>query len=59
MRYVTDGAQQGNPADKNINGIFVDAISITAGGQTVFSDGAEAGANGWTLDSSSQWAPTR
>jgi immune inhibitor A len=50
VRYVTDGAQQGNPADKNINGIFVDAISITAGGQTVFSDGAESGANGWTLD---------
>jgi immune inhibitor A len=32
------------------NGIFVDAISVTSGGSAVFTDGAESGANGWTLD---------
>jgi immune inhibitor A len=45
--YVTDPAAAGNdPAVPN--GIFIDDLSITAGGGTVFSDGAEAGANGWT-----------
>jgi immune inhibitor A len=49
LRYSGDGAQQGTvehatePA-----GIFVDDIAVTAGGQTVFSDDAENGANGWT-----------
>ena len=50
IRYVTDGAQQGNPDDPGVDGIFVDDIKITAGGTTVFADGAENGANGWTLD---------
>ena len=47
-RYSTDGAAQGNDGELP-DGIFVDDIAITAGGNTVFSDGAEAGANGWTL----------
>jgi immune inhibitor A len=49
LRYVTDGGVQGNdpalPA-----GIFVDALTLTAGGQTLLADGAETSPNGWTLD---------
>jgi immune inhibitor A len=41
LRYVTDGGAGGL-------GFFVDNIVLTAGGTTVFSDGAENGANGWT-----------
>ncbi len=47
IRYATDPAVAGNDPDVP-NGIFLDDIAITAGGSTVFSDGAEAGANGWT-----------
>ncbi|NMO21162.1 M6 family metalloprotease domain-containing protein [Pyxidicoccus fallax] len=43
LRYWTDGAEV-RP------GFQVDALSITANGRTVFSDGAEATPNGWTLD---------
>ncbi|HWJ10355.1 MAG TPA: immune inhibitor A domain-containing protein [Nocardioides sp.] len=42
LRYNTDGGTNGA-------GAFVDDIAITAGGST-FTDGAEAGANGWTVD---------
>jgi immune inhibitor A len=49
LRYVTDGGVQGNdpalPA-----GMFVDALTLTGGGQTLLSDGAETSPNGWTLD---------
>jgi immune inhibitor A len=51
LRYATDPAVQGaeghttEPA-----GIFADDFTLTAGGQTVFSDGAESGDNGWTPD---------
>jgi immune inhibitor A len=49
FRYLTDGAVRGqDPAAPN--GFFVDEVAVTAGGSTVFSDGAEAGANGWTAD---------
>ena len=48
FRYSTDPAAAGNSASV-LDGIFVDEIAITAGGTTVFSDGAESGANGWTL----------
>jgi immune inhibitor A len=48
FRYVTDGAQQGNPDVPNVDGIFIDDIRITAGGATVFADGAEGGVAGWT-----------
>ena len=41
LRYATDGATGGR-------GFFADDIKITAGGTTVFADGAENGANGWT-----------
>ena len=49
FRYLTDGAAQGNdPAAPS--GIFVDDLELVAGGATVFADGAESGANGWTAD---------
>jgi immune inhibitor A len=48
FRYTTDGAVGGNdPAMPN--GLFVDAIQVVADGTVVFEDGAEAGADGWTL----------
>ena len=47
IRYTTDPAAAGND-DAVPDGIFVDDVSVTAGGGTVFSDGAEAGNNGWT-----------
>ena len=43
FRYRTDGGT-------SLAGFFADEIVITADGQTVFTDGAESGANGWTLD---------
>ena len=49
FRYSTDPAAAGNDAD-GPDGIFVDDIAVTVGGATVFTDGAETGANGWTLD---------
>jgi immune inhibitor A len=49
IRYVTDPAVQG--ADpKQPAGIFVDDLTVTAGGQTVLEDGAEAADSGWTLN---------
>ena len=41
--YITDGGVSSG-------GFFGDAITVTADGQTVLSDGAEAGANGWALN---------
>jgi immune inhibitor A len=49
IRYVTDGATQGQTVDVPA-GIFVDDIRVTAGGTTVFADGAETPPNGWTLN---------
>jgi immune inhibitor A len=43
FRYMTDGAWVEN-------GFFADEITVTADGEPVFTDGAEDGANGWTLD---------
>jgi immune inhibitor A len=43
FHYITDGAL-------TLDGFFADEIKITADGQQVFADGAESGANGWTLD---------
>jgi immune inhibitor A len=42
FRYQTDGGAGGQ-------GLFVDDVKITSGATTVFADGAEGGANGWTL----------
>ncbi|MGK5520826.1 immune inhibitor A domain-containing protein [Micromonospora sp. URMC 107] len=42
LRYQTDGGV-------SEGGFYGDAITVTADGQTVLSDGAEAGAAGWTL----------
>jgi immune inhibitor A len=50
VRYATDGAARGNPDDTSPSGIFVDAITITNGATTLFSDGAETSPNGWTLN---------
>jgi immune inhibitor A len=47
FRYSTDPAVAGQVGNLP-PGIFVDDVAITAGGATVFSDGAESGANGWT-----------
>ena len=49
FHYRTDGAAQGQNPDTP-SGLFVDEIELTAGSQVVFSDGAENGANGWTVD---------
>ncbi|HLR85092.1 MAG TPA: immune inhibitor A domain-containing protein [Nocardioidaceae bacterium] len=43
MRYQTDGAVGGI-------GFFADEVSVTAGGETLFTSGAEEGDEGWTLD---------
>ena len=43
FRYSTDGAAGGI-------GFFADDIAVTAGGTTVFTDGAEDGDNGWSSD---------
>jgi immune inhibitor A len=43
FRYKTDGGLA-------LDGFFADQIVISANGQPVFSDGAEASPNGWTLD---------
>ena len=57
ISYVTDGAAQGTDP-KAIAGIFVDALTITAGGSTVFADDAETSPNGWTLDGFTQVGAT-
>ena len=43
FRYATDGAAGGI-------GFFADDITLTSGGTSVFTDGAEAGNGGWTAD---------
>jgi immune inhibitor A len=48
VHYKTDPAQQGNPGAADPPGIFLDEIKLTNGTQTLFTDGAENGANGWT-----------
>ena len=48
FHYKTDPAQQGNPGAADPPGIFLDEIKLTNGTQTLFTDGAENGANGWT-----------
>jgi immune inhibitor A len=42
LRYQTDGGV-------SAGGFYGDAVTVTADGQTVLSDGAESGAAGWTL----------
>ncbi|SCE67026.1 immune inhibitor A [Micromonospora tulbaghiae] len=42
LRYQTDGGV-------SEGGFYGDAVTVTADGQTLLTDGAEAGANGWTL----------
>jgi len=49
LRYTTDPAVQG--AEDHTDepaGIFADDFTLTAGGQTLFTDGAENGSGGWT-----------
>ncbi len=49
LRYATDGAAQGTDPAKPA-GLFADQISVTSGGQTLFTSGAEASPEGWTLN---------
>ncbi|HET6530274.1 MAG TPA: immune inhibitor A domain-containing protein [Actinoplanes sp.] len=49
VRYQTDGAVQGNPDAEIQPGIFIDELTVTANGTTVFTDGAETPPNGWEL----------
>jgi len=49
LRYKTDGAAEGQDPDAEA-GFFADEIKVTNGATVVFSDGAEAGANGWTAN---------
>ena len=49
LHYRTDPAVQGQDT-KAPAGLFADDIVLTSGGQTVFSDDAEQGDNGWTAD---------
>jgi immune inhibitor A len=48
VRYQTDGATAGEDPQR-LPGLFVDDLKITAGGTTLFADGAESGANGWAF----------
>jgi immune inhibitor A len=48
FRYSTDTGAAGNDGALP-NGIFIDDITLTAGGGTVLTDGAESGDNGWTV----------
>ena len=48
FRYSTDAGTQGADPDRAA-GLFVDDIAITADGTTLLTDGAEDGANGWTV----------
>jgi immune inhibitor A len=43
FRYKTDGGLA-------LNGFFADQVVVNADGQPLFTDGAESGANGWTLN---------
>ncbi|WP_062523060.1 immune inhibitor A domain-containing protein [Demequina silvatica] len=45
IRYTTDGGVAGNDPDV-VDGLFLDDIAI----EGVFTDGAEEGDNGWTVD---------
>jgi len=47
FRYKTDAAAQGNEGVAEAPGIFLDEIKLTNGTQTLFTDGAENGADGW------------
>ena len=48
FRYATDGAAQGTDPDLGWSGIFLDDITLTSGGATVFTDGAETADPAWT-----------
>jgi immune inhibitor A len=48
IRYQSDGAAQGNDPKVPWSGIFLDDLSVTSGGKTLFTDGAESDASGWT-----------
>jgi immune inhibitor A len=51
LRYASDtGVQGAEDHTTEPAGIFADDFTLVAGGQTVFSDGAESGNNGWTPD---------
>jgi immune inhibitor A len=47
FRYVTDGAAQGTDPSAP-SGLFIDDVAVTAGGSTLFTDGAETLDPAWT-----------
>ena len=47
LRYQSDGAAQGNDPNLGWSGIFVDDVTLTSGGRTLFTDGAETADAGW------------
>ncbi len=49
LHYLTDGATQGNDGAGLPPGLYADAITLTSGGTTLFTSGAEATPEGWTL----------
>ncbi len=49
LRYATDGAAQGTDPDA-VSGLFADEISVVSDGTELFTSGAEASPEGWTLD---------
>jgi immune inhibitor A len=49
VRYSTDGATTGQDPDLPA-GIFIDDVVVTAGGEEIFTGGAEAGDDGWALN---------
>jgi immune inhibitor A len=47
LRYESDGAAQGNDPAVPWSGFFADELTLTSGGETVFTDGAETADAAW------------
>lgn len=50
LRYQSDGAAAGNDPSVPWSGLFVDDVSLTSGGTTVFTDDVEAADPAWQAD---------
>jgi immune inhibitor A len=48
LRYASDGGAQGNDPEIPWSGFFADEMTLTSGGQTVFTEGAETVDAAWT-----------
>ncbi len=49
LHYKTDPAAAGNDGTDQVPGLFADEIKVTNGANTLFTSGAEASPEGWTL----------